>query len=110
MQLRIQAVRLDVPAELRLAIDRRVRLTLGRHAAGIDRVQLTLASDEGATASLCRIRARLRDGESLAVEDCAEGPKSAATAAAWRLSHRMQRRHAATAAHRREAALQRRIS
>jgi len=95
MQLRIQAPD-DLPAQTRAAIERRVRLSLGRHAAGIERAQVTLApSLEGPLASRCRIRVRLREGETLAVEDRAEDPRSAVAAAAWRLDHRMQRRRAA---------------
>ena len=99
MQLRIQTRHLDAPTETRVAIERTVRLALGRHAAGVERAQITLSpSPVGRPASHCRIRARLRDGESLLVEDHAQDPKSAAAAAAWRLEHRMQRRHRAAAA------------
>jgi len=95
MQLRIQAPD-DLPAQTRAAIERRVRLALGRHAAGIERVRVTLARRlEGSLASRCRIRVRLREGETLAVEDRAEDPGSAAAAAVWRLEHRMQRHRAA---------------
>ena len=97
MQLRIQAPD-DLPAETRAAIERRFRLALGRHAAGIERAQVTLSpSVEGRLASRCRIRVRLREGETLAVEDRAEDPSSAVAAAAWRLEHRMQRLRAAAA-------------
>jgi ribosome-associated translation inhibitor RaiA len=97
MRLRIQAPE-DLPAQARGAIERRVRLALGRHAAWIERAQVTLAPDlEGRLASRCRIRVRLREGETLEVEERAEDPSSALAAAAWRLEHRMQRRQAAKA-------------
>jgi hypothetical protein len=95
VQLRIQTPN-DVSAETRAAIERKIRLALGRHTAGIDRAQVRLApSREGRSASRCRIRVRLRDGEVFEVEDRAEDPRSAAGAAAWRLEHRMQRRRTA---------------
>jgi len=42
VQLRIRAHRLDVAADTRR--ERRVRLALGRHAAGIDPTQITLSA------------------------------------------------------------------
>lgn len=97
MQLRIQAPD-DLSTLTRAAIERRVRLALGRHAAEIERARVTLApSLEGPLASRCRIRVRLREGETLAVEDRAEDPRSALAAAAWRMEHRLQRRRAAKA-------------
>ena len=94
MQLRIQA-REDLPMATRAAVERRLRLTLGRHTAGIECAQVTLLPGEGRAASRCRIRIRLRDGESVAVEDRAEDPGAAAAGAAWRLEHRIRRRGAA---------------
>lgn len=96
MQLRIQ-VPDGFPVDTRAAIERKVRLALGRRAAGIERTQVTLFASEGPAAVCCRIRIRLRNGERLAVEDGAEDPRAAAAAAAWRIEHRMQRLQAATA-------------
>ena len=91
MQLRIRTLRAEVPAETRTAIERRVRLALGRHAAGIDRAQVTLSPALGAsTRDHCRIRVRLREGGSLAAEDEAEDLHAAVATAAWRLEHRLK--------------------
>lgn len=94
MQLRIQASE-DVPEETRAALERRLRLTLGRHAAGIERAHVTLFPSEQRPPARCRIRARLRGGGSLAVEDGGDDPGSATAAAAWRLELRLQRHRAA---------------
>ena len=94
MQLQIQAPE-DLTHAARAAIERRVRLLLGSHAVGVERAQVTVfPADRGASG--CRIRLRMRDGESLAVEDRAENPSSAASAAAWRLGHRVRRRQPAS--------------
>lgn len=96
MQLRIRAQHLDVPADTRLAIERKVRLALGRHAAGIDLAHITLSpSPQGSPGNRCRIRVRLHQGESLAIEDCAEDLHAAAAAVAWRLQQRLDRQRAA---------------
>ncbi len=96
MQLRIRAQHLDVPADTRLAIGRKVRLALGRHAARIDLAQITLSpSLQGSPGNRCRIRVRLHQGESLAIEDCAEDLHAAAAAAARRLQRRLERQRAA---------------
>ncbi len=41
--------------------------------------------------SRCRVRLRLRDGTSLAIEDRGADPQAAAAHAAWRLEHRLER-------------------
>ena len=95
MQLPVHARSQDLPTEARSAIERRIRLALGRHAAGIDRAQVTLSpAQDGGNGSRCRIHVRLRRGESLAIEDHAADPHAAAAAAAWRLEHRLERRRA----------------
>lgn len=98
MQLRIRAQNLDVPPEMRHAIERKLRLTLGRHASAIKVARITLlpaAPVGGNQACRCRIRVRLRQGMSLAVEDHAEDPHAAAAAAAWQLEQRLNRQRAA---------------
>ena len=91
MQLRIQARTMELPYEARLAIGRRLRLAIGRYAAAIDSVRLTLSptpdvgEDPG---SHCRIHVRMRRGPSFVVEDDARDPEAAA---AWRLRHRLER-------------------
>jgi len=93
MQLRIRARHVEVPAATRAAIERKVRLALGRQAPGIERAEVTLSpSLQESAGSRCRILLRLREGESLVVEDHAEDPQSAAAVAAWRLEHRLDRK------------------
>ncbi len=92
MTLRIQTKQLDVPAETRSAVERRVRLALGRHAAEIEHTQVSLRS--GLNGHRCRIRIRLRRGESLAIEDRAADPSDAAAGAASRLESRLEHRRA----------------
>ena len=103
MQLRIRARDMEVSEGTRHAIERRVRLVLGRHAPEIDVAQVTLlraSPPHDETANCCRIRLRLRHGESVSVEGHAAGPHGAAAAAAWRLGSRLDRR---SIAHRRRA-------
>ena len=96
MQLRIRARCLDVSPEIRRAIERNVRLMLGRHAVEIERTQVTLSPSEPAReGNRCRIHVRLRRGERLAVEAHADDPCEAAAAAVWRLEHRLDRRRVA---------------
>jgi len=93
MQLRIRSRHVEVPAPTRAAIERRVRLALGRQAAAIERAQVTLSlSVQESAGSRCRIRVRLREGTSLVVEEHAKDPQSAAGVAAWRLEHRLDRK------------------
>lgn len=98
MQVRIHVRGLDVPPALRHRIERRLRLALGRHAADVVAVRVTLGARpelHGAAVKSCRVRARLRDGTRLEVEDRAEDLRAAASQAFWRLAHRVARRHAA---------------
>jgi ribosome-associated translation inhibitor RaiA len=103
MQLRIRPRRVEIPDEVRAAIDRRLRLAVGRHAAAVLRAEATFsplaprlaaaprASCAPGAATRCRIRLRLRDGATLAVDDHGPDPAAAAAAAAWRLEHRLDR-------------------
>ena len=96
MQLRIRA---QLSKNARAAIERRVRLNLGRRAAGIDRALVTLESvRNGGPVHRCRIRVRLQQGQRFTIEDHAEDPLTAAGAAALRLEHRLDRLRAAQAA------------
>ncbi|MCG8589194.1 MAG: HPF/RaiA family ribosome-associated protein [Proteobacteria bacterium] len=95
MRVRVRARHIDVPQETRNAIERRVRMALGRHAPGIDLTQVTLSpSREGLPASRCRIWIRLCRGESFAIEHDAGDLGEAAASAAWRLEHRLSRQRA----------------
>lgn len=92
MQIRIRAQHLDISNDARTTIERRLRLAIGRHAGGIERALVTLYPPLDGGGSLCRIRLRLRGGESLAIEGQAEDAPMAADAAVWRLEHRLERR------------------
>ena len=95
MQLRVRAETEALSIDTRLAVDRKVRLALGRHAAGIGRAGVTLSGGGRARAAhRCRLRVLLRDGEDLSEEAHAEDAPSAAAAAARRLAHRLERRRA----------------
>lgn len=92
MQLRIRARDLELPPETLMAVERRIRLALGRHAPGIERAWTALSP--GREGARCRIRARLREGEPLVSEDEAPDLLDAATTAARRLALRLERRRA----------------
>lgn len=94
MQLRVRAAPLALSADTREAIERNLRLALGRHVGGIDTVRVSLSTDPSLPTSRCRVRVRLRDGERLDVEEQAADPQGAAAAAAWRIEHRVRRHHA----------------
>lgn len=93
MQIRIRVQHLDISDDARTTIERRLRLAIGRHAAGIDRALVSLQPPlHGGGGSCCRIRLRLRGGDTLAFEGQAEDVRMAADAALWRLEHRLERR------------------
>lgn len=94
MQLEIRSRHPGLPRETRRAVERHLRLTLGRRAVRVERAQISLLPDprpDQPGARLCRIRARLRDGEQIVVEDSAPEAGEAAAKAAWRLEHVLQR-------------------
>ena len=94
MQLRIGARSLDVSPETRRGLRRRLRLALGRHAGRIATTEVTISPGGGATggrARRCRIDVRLHEGARLTVEDHADDLPGAASAALWRLAHRLER-------------------
>ncbi len=92
MQLRIRGRHIEMTEEAREAIERKVRLALGRHSADIDRADVTVSPSEArGSTRRCSIRVRLRQGDRLAIEDHAEDTPSAAAAAIWRLEHRLDR-------------------
>ena len=89
MQLRILAG-IELSQATRRAIERRVRLALGRAGAGIERVRITLAAGRDVeSAARCRIGLQLRDGTRIAVEDAAATTMAVVSAALWRLEHRL---------------------
>ena len=99
MQLRIRARSIDLQPETRAAIERRLRLAVGRFSPGIVKLQLTLSalpnSSEQSPGNHCRIDVHLGRGKSLTIEDEGMSPQAAAAAATWRLQHRLQHHLAA---------------
>lgn len=94
MQLRIRARDLDLPPETRRGVERRLRLAVGRHVARVQVARVTLSSRPepgSAEGVFCRIHVRFRDRAKLVVEDRSEDALDAATRAAWRLEHRLDR-------------------
>ena len=106
MQLRIRTRHLELSPDALRAIERRLRLALGRYVAdiGVAHVLLTTSPPvRGAAGRRGRILARLRGGERVLVEDQADGLETAIRSACWRLDHRL-RRPAARAGARRSRA------
>jgi ribosome-associated translation inhibitor RaiA len=95
MQIRVRTLRLDVPETTRHRIERRLRLVLGRHAAAVQAVRVTLAAGPEGRGALCRVRVALHRGGSVDVEDRGDDVRTASAQAFWRLSHRLARRRQA---------------
>lgn len=95
MQLRIHARGLDMSRESRRVIERSTRLAIGRHANGVRlaRIHLSRRPDgNGRDAQWCEVRARLRGGGVVSVEEAADDWQTAATLAARRLARVLGRR------------------
>ena len=103
MQLRIQFRNLEIAQDAKAAIERSVRLGLGRHAAIIANAHVVLASGRGrgAVEHESRIRIRLRDGDVLLGDGCDADPRKAVDDAMWRIEHRLERRRLAHSVERR---------
>ena len=102
MQLRFRDHGVDAPPSVRQAIELKLRLALGRHASGIDVAQITLSPaspGHGEGAIRCRIRARLRHGDVISVEDHDADACKAAETAAWWLGKRLGRQRSIEHAH-----------
>ncbi len=88
-------------AAARDALDRKARLLLGRHAASIERVELSLREDERGPVhhADCEVAVRLRDGSELRVHDDAQHAHRALLRAAWRIDQRraLERLHGGSA-------------
>ena len=94
MQLHIRTRDPEVRRE-RPAIDRSVRLALGRHSPAIREVRLAFASPvpiSGSEARSCEILVRLADGSEFSARDQAPRLHTAAALAASRLARRLERR------------------
>ena len=95
MQLRIHARGLEMSRESRRLIEQSTRLAIGRHANGVHvaRIHLSRRPDaNGREAQWCEVRARLRGGGVVAVEEGADDLHTAATRAARRLARVLDRR------------------
>ncbi len=91
MKLRIRLATPDSSSETRRAIERRLRLALGVQSTSIERVQLSLHESGTEGGALCRVRARLGEGEALVIEEHAEDAITAVETVAWRLAQRLRR-------------------
>jgi hypothetical protein len=85
MRIRIRSSRLDGKAEAALA--RRARLTLGRHEAAIEHVEIAFTRQESPSVASdeCHVTVRLRDGGEVLVSDDGRHPGRALLRAAWRI-------------------------
>lgn len=90
MRLRIRLPDLD--SAQRAALERRARLVLGRHAAAIARVDLTISSRSalGLEHSDCVVIARLVGGGEVRVQDDGRESHRALLRAAWRIEQRCE--------------------
>jgi endonuclease YncB( thermonuclease family) len=72
------------------ALARRARLVLGRHAAEVDRVELTIVieSAHSLEQTECRLVVKLRDGDEIRVNDDGNQPHRALLRAARRIEIR----------------------
>jgi ribosome-associated translation inhibitor RaiA len=95
VQLRIHARGLHMPRESRRMIELSARLAIGRHANGVDvaRIHLSRRLDaNGRETQWCEVRARLRRGGVVSVEEAADDLHTAAKRAARRLARVLDRR------------------
>ena len=93
MRLRIRSPELNDAQ--RAALARRARLVLGRHAAEIDLVELTIETESARDFehSECRLVVKLRDGGEVRVHDDGNHPHRALLRAAWRIEIRRELAH-----------------
>jgi ribosome-associated translation inhibitor RaiA len=95
MQVRILSRNGDLTRDMRRAIERQVRLIVGRHAAAVVRLQLKLRENEDDSpggSHRCQIQVDLGHGESLSSVEDAVDPVAAAAGAAWRIHRRLRQR------------------
>ncbi|MEM7413076.1 MAG: HPF/RaiA family ribosome-associated protein [Myxococcota bacterium] len=95
MQLRILSQGVALESETRRAVERQVRLVVGRFAAIVARVQITMGpsrDDPEHGAHRCRIRVDLGHGEILSFVADDPDPVAAAAGAAWRIQRRLRQR------------------
>ncbi len=88
MRLRIRQRDLDLAPDVRAQVERRVRLAVGRHGAGVSQAEILLCPSPTAGCH-CQIDLQLEDGDTVRVEDRGETAQAATTSAAWRLQRRL---------------------
>ena len=97
MQLRVHSQEDELEGQNRRAIERKVRLVVGRFAAGVERVQVTLgrSDDESIRGPhRCRIHVVLEEGDTLTCFADDADPDDAVANAAWRVQRRLRQRPA----------------
>lgn len=95
MQLRILSRNGELDRDMRRAIERKVRLVVGRYAAVVVRLQIMLGRSGERAASgphQCRIHVDLGHEEGLTCVADDVDPVAAAAAAAWRIHRRLRQR------------------
>jgi len=99
MQIQIRAHAIDLTHQIRRAIDRRIRLSLGPLSGRIALSDCSLKPDDarsipvsGAPGVHCRIEATCKDGTRIRTEARGVDCEEAAEVAAWRLQHRLRLR------------------
>ncbi len=94
MQVRIQTNDVPMIERSRRAVDRAVRLGIGRYGATVDALNVVLSRSPGLSGdplTRCRLRARLRNGDQIEIDSHASDPVEAARRAAVRFEARMDR-------------------
>ncbi len=95
MRLKIRHRDLDLAPDVRSRVERRVRLAVGRHGAGVNQAEILLFPSPSQGCH-CQIELQLEGGDKVSVEDRGETPQAATTSAAWRLQRRLTLRQNAS--------------
>lgn len=92
MQLRVRSAAARVPHARREALKRRLRMALGRTAAGVTATEAVFSKAPAPwNGTHCRISASLQDGSQVEVEDHGASLEQAAASAFWKLTQRLER-------------------
>lgn len=91
MKLRAQTRGVELGAPALAAIQDRIRLEVGAHAAEIEELGLVLAPAPTRGVS-CSVTLRSRAGEAMSLAEVGDEPDEAVDLVLWRLRHRLQRR------------------
>jgi ribosome-associated translation inhibitor RaiA len=95
VQVRILSRSIPITPDLRRLLERGARLAIGRYSDSVSVARLNLARGvrvDGGDMIQCTIRARLRCGESIVVDEQADDPQKATSLAACRLERMLRRR------------------